>query len=328
MPDPVLPSPSKSAFPRWKLPHLVKGTLTWIPILDAWRKRHASAAGPESPTYCYAVWLRHLVLLHACGFQINVARVGELGPGNSLGTGLASLLTGARYYVGLDVLPFSTKANLARIFADLVQKFSRKEPIPDDVDLPQVRPKLDSYQFPNHLIRWSDFSDRVEQIRGNLTMGINRGQLLHYHAPWTSLNGVATSSLDLVYSQSVLEHVDAVEGTYRTMFAWLKPGGYASHNIDFSAHYLSPFWNGHWAYSDREWWLVRGRREFLLNREPLSAHLEYAEKAGFEILLAKRDTATDGLTPEMLSPRFRALGPVDARTRSAFLVLRKPKAVK
>ena len=53
--------------------------------------------------------------------------------------------------------------------------------------------------------------------------------------------------------------------------------------------------------------VVRGRREFLLNREPLSTHLEYAEKAGFEILLAKRDTATDGLTPEMLSLRFRAL---------------------
>ena len=323
MSDPVIPSLPKSAFPRWKLPHLVKGTLTWIPILNAWRLRSASAAGPESPTYCYAVWLRHLVMLHTCGFQINGARVGELGPGNSLGIGLASLLAGAKYYVGLDVMPFS-KADLVQIFTDLVHKYSRKEPIPGDVDLPRVRPKLDSYQFPHHLIKWSDFGDRVEQIRGDLALGVNRGQLIHYRAPWTSLNDVATSSLDLVYSQSVLEHVDAVEETYRTMFAWLKPGGYGSHNIDFSAHYLSPFWNGHWAYSDREWWLVRGRREFLLNRKPLSTHLECAQKAGFEILLTKRDTTTDGLATGMLSPRFRALDPADAQTRSAFLILRKP----
>ena len=324
MPDPVIPSPPKSAFPRWKLLHLVKGMLTWIPILDAWRLRHASAAGPESPTYCYAVWLRHLVLLHACGFQIDGARVGELGPGNSLGTGLASLLTGATYYVGLDVMPFSVKVDLGQIFSDLVQKYSCKEPIPSDIDLPRVRPKLDSYQFPDHLIRWANFGNRVNQIRDELSLGVNRGKLIHYHAPWTSLEDVATSSLDLIYSQSVLEHVDAVEQTYQFMFAWLRPGGYASHTIDFSAHYLSPFWNGHWAYSDREWWVVRGRREFLLNREPYSMHLEYARRAGFEVLLTKRDITTEGLATEMLAPRFRALNPLDARTRNAFLILRKP----
>jgi hypothetical protein len=47
------------------------------------------------------------------------------------------------------------------------------------------------------------------------------------------------SSLDLVFSQAVLEHVDDPEETYKTMVAWLKPSGYASHVIDFSAHYLS-----------------------------------------------------------------------------------------
>ena len=94
---------------------------------------------------------------------------------------------------------------------------------------------------------------------------------------------VAEASLDLIFSQAVLEHVDGLEETYRAMFAWLKPGGYASHVIDFTAHGRSPFWNGHWAYSDWEWELVRGKREFLLNREPLSTHLALVRNVGFEL---------------------------------------------
>jgi hypothetical protein len=129
--------------------------------------------------------------------------------------------------------------------------------------------------------------------------------------------------LELIFSQAVLEHVDDLDETYQAMFAWLKPGGYASHVIDFSAHHLSPFWNGHWAYSDREWQLVRGQREFLLNRKPLSAHLACAEKVGFEILSIDRLRDNGGLNTKGLSERFQALNCDDARTRGAVLVLQK-----
>ena len=67
------------------------------------------------------------------------------------------------------------------------------------------------------------------------------------------------------------------------MYAWLKPGGYASRVIDFRVHGRSPFRNGHWAYFDWQWRLVRGKRELLLNREPLSTHLVLAKKVDFEI---------------------------------------------
>src|SRR5262249_44088460 len=134
---------------------------------------------------------------------------------------------------------------------------------------------------------------------------------------------IALGSLDLIFSQAVLEHVDNLEETYQAMFAWLKPGGYASHVIDFSAHHLSPFWNGHWAYSDLQWRLARGRREFLLNREPLATHLARAKKAGFEVLLLKRDYAEGGIKAESLSHPFQLLDNEDARTRGAILILRK-----
>ncbi len=308
----------------WKLPHILKGMLTWVHILDAWRLRHASTGGSNSPRYCYSVWLRHLVTLNLYGFMIKGARIGELGPGDSIGVGLAALLSGAERYVGLDVVPFSTKADLAKIFDELVQMYCRREPIPDHNEFPRVRPTLDSYEFPNHAVDWTDFTKRIQMIRNELRRGVNSGEFLSYRAPWTSPDDIPPASLDLVFSQSVLEYVDALEEIYRAMFAWLKPGGYASHRIDFSAQYLSSCWNGHWAYSDWQWRLVRGYRQFLFNREPLSTHLACARKVGFQVLLVRRDYDSGGLNVNALSPRFQSLDAEDLRTRGATLILRKP----
>src|SRR5439155_3784144 len=105
----------------WKAPHILKGTLTWVPLLNAWRRRRASTGGTDNARYCYSVWLRHLVTLKSCGFHIKGAGVGELGPGDSIGIGLAALLSGAEYYIGLDMLPLSLKADLKSILDELVR---------------------------------------------------------------------------------------------------------------------------------------------------------------------------------------------------------------
>src|SRR5207253_2490815 len=160
--------------------------------------------------------------------------------------------------------------------------FSSSEPIPDHQEFPGVRPRLDSYAFPHHLVDCSDLDSRAASIRAELHNGLNESELITYRVPWNSPDVISRGSLDLIFSQAALEHVDALEKTYIAMSGWLKPGGYASHVIDFGAHHLSSFWNGHWAYGDLEWRLVRGRREFLLNREPLSTHVDCAQRSGFE----------------------------------------------
>jgi hypothetical protein len=68
---------------------------------------------------------------------------------------------------------------------------------------------------------------------------------------------------------------------------------------------------------------VRGRREYLLNRQPLSTHLVCASRAGFEIVHAHKDYGDRGLDPCALSKRFQALDGEDLRTRGAVLILRK-----
>jgi SAM-dependent methyltransferase len=303
---------------------MLKGMLTWLPVLNAWRVRRASTEGSDSPRYCYSVWLRHLVTLDLYGFWIKGAKIGELGPGDSIGVGLAALLSGATRYVGLDLVPFAGRADVERVFDTLVELFSRWEAIPDHNEFPHLRPRLPSYEFPGHLIDWVDFAERAERVRRELATGVNNGLLVGYRAPWTSPDDIAVASLDLIFSQAVLEHVDALEEAYQAMFAWLKPGGYASHVIDFSAHHLSPFWNGHWAYSNGEWRLVRGRREFLLNREPLSTHLACAKKVGFEVLLLRQEYSSGGLNMDALSRRFQSFSAEDVQTCGAVLLLRKP----
>jgi len=295
-----------------------------VPGLNAWRARRGSTGGSDSARYCYSVWLRHLVTLSSYGFRIKGAQIGELGPGDSIGIGLAALLSGAVQYVGLDIVPYSAKANLENIFDELAGLYSRGESIPDNYEFPLVRPKLDSYELPTYLLDVTNFPTRVDKIREELRAGLKCSQVVNYQAPWTSPHDVALASLDLIFSQAVLEHVDNLKETYRAMFSWLKPGGYASHVIDFSAHHLSPFWNGHWAYTDKEWRLVRGRREFLLNRKPLSTHLACASRIGFDIMLLTRDYDDSGLALDCLTPQYRGLDREDARTRGGILVLRKP----
>src|SRR5262245_7538083 len=143
----------------WKWPQIAKGTLTWIPPLNALRKRRLATGGTNNPRYCYSVWLRHLVTLHRCGFDISGASIGELGPGESIGTGLAALLSGATSYVGLDVVAFYPK-NALDIFEELVRLYRSKAGIPEDREFARVKPKLDSYEFPDHLIDWTGFEKK------------------------------------------------------------------------------------------------------------------------------------------------------------------------
>lgn len=293
------------------MPHIFKGVLSHIPMVYEWRLSRAATGGTDSSTYCYEVWLRHLAVLFEYGFEIRGAHVGELGPGDSIGTGLAALLSGAESYVGLDVVPFSAKSDVEKIFRGLVQKFSDKEPVPD------------LSEFADQVIDWAEFPAKVEIISSALRNGKSDNHVIRYRAPWTNPDVISPSSLDLVFSHCVLEYVDHLSRIYQIMYHWLKPGGYCSHHIAMNANHFSPFWNGHWAYSDWQWRLLQGRRVTVLNREPLSTHIKCVEDAGFEILHVGRKYGEGGLERAALSPRFQTLNDEDLRTRGALLILRK-----
>ena len=88
----------------------------------------------------------------------------------------------------------------------------------------------------------------------------------------------------MVISQAVLEHVDDLKSVYEIQKNWLNKDGFISHSIDFKSHGYSSTWDGHWKISNWRWYLLRGNRPYMINRKPLSKHLDLMTKNGFIIV--------------------------------------------
>ena len=122
-------------------------------------------------------------------------------------------------------------------------------------DSSRVFPRLDSYNFPseifadNNLEKFLDKS-RIESLRNELLDMKKQKNTIQYMCPWYDPKIIENDSVDLIFSQAVLEHVEDLRNTYRAMYRWVKKDGFISHQIDFESHGLSDEWNGHWSFSD------------------------------------------------------------------------------
>ena len=146
---------------------------------------------------------------------------------------------------------------------------------------------------------------------------------MKYVAPWESSHVIEKESIDLILSHSVLEHVSDLRKTYSALKSWLKPGGYMSHQIDFTSHGLARQWNGYRAYSDFTWKLIEGKRPFTINRQPLSVHLGLLVENGFEVVSTLRNDCLDGVSRSRLSGKWSTLSDDDLDCSGAFIIAKK-----
>lgn len=306
-----------------RLRALLKGVATYVPGLREYACR--SSGGTTSARYCYTVWLRHLVKAADAGLNPDPRYVAELGPGDSLGVGIAALLSGADHYFALDAKPHARSERNLRVFEELLQLFTDRAPIPDDREFPFTSPKLPSYAFPEHVLSPDRLASslaavRVEAIRRALREPeLGGGPVtVTYMAPWDDESVIVSGRLDMILSQAVLEHVEHVGPTYRALRKWINPRGFMSLCIDFRSHGLTREWNGHWTVSDFIWKIVRGDRPYLLNRLPLSAHLQELQSAGFRVV-QKIGGPMSPLARHRLARRFSGLTDEDLSTGEVFL---------
>lgn len=301
-----------------KISALARGLATFVPGVATLHRRITHTGGTDSARYCYSVWLRHLVMSHQNGLWTRPpCRVAELGPGDSIGIGLASLLCGADRYYGLDALPLANLRRNLSVFDKLVELFRARLPIPADVEFPNIGPKLRSYDFPDALIIRAD-ERRIERIRRSIEDPVGVDSMIRYVAPWWNPEVIEQGGVNMIFSQAVLEHVDDLKTAYSAMRAWLAPGGWLSHQIDFRCHRTAREWNGHWTYGDTTWRMLRGRRTFLINREPHSTHIRLLREAGFAVVC---DQVVSGpaLARRTLAPRFAQMSDVDLTTAGAYI---------
>ena len=254
--------------------------------------------------------------------------VAELGPGDSLGTGLAALLCGAKRYYGLDVVPHGELSRNHAILEELAELFRRRTDIPGPDEFPTVKPHLESYEFPSRILS-DDVLDRslaperVRRIQDSIRNIDDKSSMIRYVVPWSGRANIETAAVDMVYSQAVLEHVDELPVAYNSMAAWVDTGGVISHAIDFKAHQFDDRWNGHYTWSEFKWRLLRGGRPYLINREPLPTHIELIERNGFEVRLIRKVQLESAISRNELTKRFRRLSDDDLTTAAAYVVASK-----
>ena len=142
---------------------------------------------------------------------------------------------------------------------------------------------------------------------------------IRYCVPWCDPRVIERGSVDLVYSQAVLEHVTNLEATYGALWEWLRPAGVMSHQIDFRCHGMAPAWNGHWAYPNFLRRVDQGRRPYLLNRAPSSNHLAAMQNQGFRCGHTARVETPSPLSRSELARPFRDLTDEDLCTSGAYI---------
>jgi len=316
------------------LKRVARGLITYVPAIE----KHVgkTTRGTDSARYCYSVWLRHLTMAHASQLPDQPRVVAELGPGDSLGTGVMALLTGASTYVGLDVVQYADTSRNVALLDELVRLLHARAAIPDDREFPEVKPYLASYAFPTHVLtdarldrclapaRVAAIRRALEHVGETVRTEGQEEITITYRVPWFDPAVIQRGSVDMVFSQAVLEHVDDLDTTYRALYEWLKPGGVASHQIGFVSHGITPEWNGHWTIRDPVWKLIRGRRPYLLNREPASTHVRMLRESGLEIVHEARVHTPSDIARDRLATRFRSFSDEDLTTRAIFLLAVKP----
>ena len=307
---------------RVKVSQLLYGLATFVPGVAPIFGR--GGGDSKSARYCYSVWLRHLVAAHEGGWRGQPLVVAELGPGDSLGVGLAALVSGAEAYHAFDVVQHARVDRNQAVLEELIGLFRARADIPGEAELPEVRPNLSSYAFPRHLLTDERLGQalseaRLARVRDSVARQNTPGSMIDYRTRWFDDAAIERDSIDLLFSQAVLEHVDDLPSAYRAMALWLKPNGLASNQIDFRCHNTAHLWNGHWLYSDRTWRLIRGKRAYLLNRAPFSRHLELLAQNGLALAGSRTEKLVSSIARADLAPRFRGMTEDDLTTSSALI---------
>jgi len=307
---------------------LAKGLATWIPGVHRAFNDLKAGTGTGAASYCYGVWLKHLTLLSAHGMRDMPRTVVELGPGSSIGTGLAALLSGAERYVGIDAVAHATPdANLA-VFRELCRMFERRAPRPT-AGFPSFDQYLDANLFPSAILtperlHASLAPERLNKLQEAVVAlsSPSPHPAIRYHT-WNDRNGLGEAQVDLLFSHVVMNEIEDLEPMYERCARWLRPGAWMSHHIDFSSLDTTPEWNGHRRYGELTWRLIAGNRPYFVNRETVDTHLGIMERKGFQVVEVIRARGKGGLTREEHAPRWRSRTDEDLTTRSAFVIARR-----
>lgn len=311
-----------------RLKPILKGALTFVPGIRRILPQ-TSAGNHRLAIHCYERWMKHLVLAFNNGMNQLPESLVEIGPGDSLGVGIAAMLSGVNSYSALDVVRYANREYDLMLFDDLVRLFRARAGLHSQ-GWPNYGSMLDDRSFPGRiltedLLEAALQEDRVSKLREAVAGADNQNGSLKvkYIVPWDAKEAIDANSIDMIVSHAVLQHVVSLEDTYAAMACWLKPGGIMSHQIDFRSMGMAEKWNGHWACSELFWKIIAGRRTYIINRHPCSVHVDLIEKQDCEVACLLKNYRHDGISRSMLSPTWRNMSQDDMMCAEAFIQARR-----
>jgi hypothetical protein len=309
---------------------VIRGLMSCVPGLRPILSEKGTG-GTNSAAYCYGVWLKHLCLLSESGLDGLPETVVELGPGDSLGVGLAAVLCGVRKYYAVDIIRHANLESNLEILDQLVSLITARAPRPTR-GWPDYDHLLDERLFPSWILTEAQLKaaldeDRVASVlRALLRPGESGAPVrITYLAPLADPHALPlpAGSVDVVLSHSVMQYAADLNGAYRSMAGWLRPGGMMSHQIDFREPNLAHKWNGFRAFSELHWRAIRGRRRYIINREPYSAHVRYMLQQNCRLVRNLQEHRQDGIARAELAERWRGISDEDLTCCGAFLQAQK-----
>lgn len=155
---------------------------------------------------------------------------------------------------------------------------------------------------------------------------------IEYTAPGDARQtGLPDNSVDLVYSNSVFEHVpkQAIFEILRESQRILKPGGLALHNIGCNDHYAffdrSISFVNFLRFTEAEWRLWNNPIQYQ-NRLRAPQFLDMAAQAGLKVIYKRthvRPGSREALAQFAVAPEFREFSPEDLATTSLDFISQK-----
>ena len=96
-----------------------------------------------------------------------------------------------------------------------------------------------------------------------------------------------------------------------------------THQVDYTSHGLSKQWNGYRSYSELLWKIIYGKRTYLINRQPHSAHIDLILKNNFDLVCDLQRFRTDGINRSNLSDYWGDISDDDLNCSGAFIQAQK-----
>lgn len=278
----------------WRLKILGKIILSRLPFgYGVWRRLGLFRHGKMNQAdYALGVVTHHLERLGGSD-KIKGAVCLELGPGDSLSSAIIAHALGARKTYLVDVGDFAEKD--IETYRGVAQALSERGV--EAADLSGV----------------STIAEMLRAVDAEyLTEGLQ------------SLRDIPTESIDLIWSQAVLEHIRLreVQEMFSELHRILKTNGGMSHRIDYKDHLQSSLNN--LRFSEKVWESeFMAKSGFYTNRMRNAEMLGAMEQAGFELLAAEPGRWDRPPVPRAkLDRRFQALEEDDLRTKHVDVVAR------